>query len=137
MKPIYLIVGVPGSGKSTIARQLAMQFTYVAHDDYMKGGYVEAIIKAARASVSPILAETPFSISEIRTPLEAAGFKVMPVFIIEPEDVLKSRYQKREGRPIIPGHLTRQKTYEKRAKDLGAFFGTADQVLDHLRRVSK
>ena len=39
MSAIYLLVGVPGSGKSWVASRLAMEFLYVPHDDYMDGAY--------------------------------------------------------------------------------------------------
>lgn len=132
---IYLLVGVPSSGKTWVCNQIKANYNFIPHDDYLKGGYIEAIVKEI-PSDKPLLIEAPFSISQTTTPLEAVGHKVTQVFIIEPEDTLKERYMAREGRNIPPQHMTRQKTYLKRAIEGGHFYGTSSQVLEHLRAVS-
>lgn len=138
--PVYLVVGVPSSGKSWVCEQLREKFEYVRHDDHQDGGYVDAIL--ADRGEKPVLCETPFSISQIMEPLLAAGRKVIPVFVIEEPQVLIDRYQRRQEekgtppenqKPIPSGHLTRQKTYADRARAHSAFAGTSAQVLEHLR----
>lgn len=136
--PVYLIVGCPGSGKSWICNQLAEQFSYVAHDDFIGKGnnkYPEAIIRAARTSPRPVLCETPFSVSQLLEPLTKAGCRVVPVFIIEKFAVIAKRYLDREGRTIPLGHLNRQNTYRARAMELKAFMGTSSEVLLHLKAI--
>lgn len=49
----------------------------------------------------------------------------------------RARYEAREGKPIPKGHLTRIQTYLDRADELGAFMGTSEQVLTHLKTLIK
>lgn len=130
---IYLVVGVPCSGKSWVCEQLGELYAYVRHDDFIGGNYVNEIIGEARQSTKPVLCETPFSMSQIMEPLQSAGFDVEPVFIIEDPKTLRERYQAREGKEIPKGHLTRQETYKYRAVELGASGGTSAEVLAYLR----
>jgi adenylate kinase family enzyme len=140
----YLVCGVPASGKSYACEQLTEKFEYVHHDGfiYLKqpGAYVKAVIEKARTATKPLLIEAPFSISQTKEPLEAAGIRVIPVFIIENSSVLTARYEKREGkekaRRYLPGHLSRQETFLKRALDWGSFRGTSSEVLEYLRGIA-
>lgn len=132
---IYLIVGAPGSGKTWVAKQLGDKFNYVPHDDYTDGDYVKALINAGRVSRLPVLAETPFSVTQIIDPVRKAGIDIKPVFILESPHTTQSRYEKREGKPIPQGHLTRIETYRKRAKELRAPSGTSKDILDYLRSI--
>jgi predicted ABC-type ATPase len=136
MKTVYLVVGVPGSGKSWVCNQLKDQFDYVPHDLYPKG-YIEAIQEYSKIALKPLLIETPFSVSKIVEPLTAKGFEVTPVFIIETVDVTSERYLKREGKPIPQGHLTRIATYIQRAIDLNAVWGTSEEVLTYLKGIKQ
>lgn len=132
---IYMVVGVPCAGKSWVCEQLRELYTYVRHDDFMAfppRTYVEAIKANADGGHKPVLCETPFSMSQIVDPLQAKGFDVEPVFIIEDPETLRERYQAREGKPIPAGHLTRQETYMKRAH---SFFGTSAEVLEYLTQL--
>lgn len=135
--PVYLVVGVPCAGKSWVCEQLTGQYEYVPHDEYIGQSYVVGIAERMRTATKPLLIETPFSMSQIVGPLERAGVVVTPVFIIENHKTLEDRYQAREGKPIISGHLTRQQTYAERAQETGAFFGTSRDVLRHLQQVSQ
>jgi gluconate kinase len=139
---VYMIVAVPGSGKTWITNQIADRFTFVHHDGYIghinqPDAYVRAILKKADDATKPILIEAPFSMSQIQGPLEKAGYQVNPVFIQENPDVIARRYSNREGKPIPKGHLTRMKTYAQRAKQSGGFAGTSQQVLEYLKSVSE
>lgn len=134
--PIYVVIGVPGSGKTWVCNQLRDKFKVVAHDDYMNGNYVDALKKAAKTSDKPILAEAPFSIKNTMEPLEDDGYKVIPVFILEDEITTTRRYEARDKKPIPKQHLTRLNTYRERAKDMAAFSGTSQEVLEYLQNVS-
>ena len=137
-RAIYLIVGTPGSGKTWVCNQLEDQYNYLPHDDFAgqkDGAYVMAAARLADFSDKPVLIETPFSVSKIREPLLKRGFDVVPVFIIESEAVTSQRYEKREGKQIIPGHLSRIKTYIERAAELNAFSGTSEEVLKHMKEI--
>lgn len=138
---VYLVVAVPGSGKSWVCDQIKHLYTYVHHDGYIghinqPQAYVSAIMEAAEHATKPILAEAPFSISQIKDPLEMSGFTVIPVFIIEEPHIIIDRYRHREGDKAFPGqHLARLKTYKKRCADWGSFGGTSQAVLEHLREI--
>ncbi len=150
-QPVYLLIGTPGSGKTWVAKQLAEEFSFVPHDKFIEvehlprsagayrrtpqDEYLAAIEKQARISLKPVLAETPFSISQIKNPLEARGLRVLPVFIIESNAVTTERYQAREKKLIPQGHLTRIETYRQRARELKAPQGTSDEMLAYLKGV--
>ncbi len=130
-KRIYLLIGSPGVGKTWITNQLKRRYTILEHDDY-KNNYVDAIVEAVNTSDKQIIANTPFGVSELTKALTDEGIKVVPVYVIEPENVLKARYKAREGRDIPQGHLTRQKTYKQRADATKAIQGTAKEILEYL-----
>lgn len=137
-QPIYMLVAVPGTGKTWVMDQVTEQFKQVRHDEYIGLGteaYVEAIQEAAQKAMKPVLIEAPFSISEVKDPLTEAGFKVIPLVIAESPGTLAYRYETDPSRsgPIPKGHLTRMGTYLQRAKQFGWFVGTTEQVLDHLK----
>lgn len=141
-KPIYLLIGIPGSGKSWICNQIKDRFDYIPHDkfkfkDNSTQKYLKAILNQAKLSHKPILIETPFTIDGILNPLKQKGFKVNPIFIMEDPKVISLRYFKRENKPIPKGHLTRLKTYKQRAKGLKAFSGTSEEVLNYFKQINR
>lgn len=136
MKKAYMVIGCPGSGKSWVCDQLKELFDYVHHDLYigMAGDtYVNEIVKRSASAKKPLLIEAPFSISQIKDPLQQMGFEIEPVFIQEDPQTITERYLKRENKPIPKGHLTRQETYRSRADEWKSFKGTSSQVLEHLK----
>lgn len=142
MKTAYLVCGVPGSGKSWVCNQVKHKLAYVHHDLFigMAGPtYVNAIISVSKKTDKPLLIEAPFSISQIKEPLEKAGIQVKPVVIAEKEDVYKQRYMNDPKRvkniTHLSGHMTRTKTYLQRAKEFGWFSGTSQEVLEYLQRI--
>lgn len=137
-KTIFILAGSPGSGKSWVAGQVEDKFTYVPHDTFgLKSydEYVSAITKKAESSEKPILCDTPFSLSQLMDPLQKQGYDVRPVFIIEPIEVTRKRYEERDKKPIPQGHLTRIGTFLERAKRLQAPYGSSDHILHYLRNV--
>lgn len=135
---IYMLVGVPGSGKTWVADQVKSELDYLPHDDFPNHKvYVSAIKQLATNNPKSVLIETPFSVSDIFTPLTESLFRITPLFIIESLETTTQRYEKREGKAIPPGHLTRINTYLDRAYELDAFVGTSEQVLVHLNRLIK
>jgi len=157
MQPVYLIIGVAGSGKSWVCRQLAQKFNYVAHDRCWehpqvkpevpahdsgdarwgpKGSvstHLREIIKAARGD-RPVITEVPFGETKLRDELKAAGVKTIPLFVDEKEDVITARYLHREGKPPSDGVLTRARNMRAQALKWRAYAGTSDGVLARLRR---
>lgn len=135
---IYMVVGVPGSGKTWVLDKLGDKFDILRHDDFINknpNSYVNAIVHLSGISKKPIVIEAPFSVSQTIDPLERAGLEVIPVFIVEDEVTLMSRYRAREGRFLPKGHLTRQETYYSRARNGRHFYGTSEEVLKHLKEL--
>lgn len=137
-KVVVLLVGVPAAGKSWTSDQLADKFDYVHHDLFigMTGNaYLSAIIERSKVATKPLLCEAPFSVSQTKEPLEKLGFRVLPVFLYEEESVLRARWKERgmNADATIRGHLTRQRTYRDRAREVGAFIGNSAQVTEHLK----
>lgn len=62
-----------------------------------------------------------------------SAFDVKAVVVDEPDAVIAARYFQRGGRVIPPQHLSRQHTYRQRARQIGAFTGSAVQVIEWLR----
>lgn len=135
---IYLVVGVPASGKSWVCEQLQDRMRYVHHDLYvgMSGPqYVLALASAREQEGSrPVLGEVPFSVREVVEPLVAHGLVVEPVYIIEPPSVLAARYFLREAKSLPDGRIKQEMTYLERARASGAFHGTAAEVLAYLTK---
>ncbi len=135
MKPIYLICGVPGSGKSWVCEQLLNKFNYLPHDSYMGGGYAEALRMVSRTSSVPVLADCPFAERKLRDDLGRMGIQVQPFFIIEEPSVIQKRYQDRESKPIPRQHLTRAMSIQDRADEWEAPSGTSEEILKILREI--
>lgn len=136
MQPIYLICGVPGSGKTWVCDQLENDFTYVAHDDHVNKTYPMELFNYSRTSDKPILADCPFAERVLREELIARNLKVIPVFIVEDAQTVKARYEKREQRSIPKNFLTRAQTIGARAAEWKAFRGTSAEVLAHLKGIA-
>src|SRR4051812_36514432 len=95
-QPIYLVCGVPGSGKTWVCDQLKDHFDYVPHDSYLIAQYADALIKRAEHSDRPVLGEAPFRISLLIDQIRKEGIQCRAYFVIEPEHTVKARYEKRE-----------------------------------------
>lgn len=143
IQTIHMVCGVPGSGKSWVCEQLTQQFTYVKHDDHIRKGplatsatnaLVSAVIAAATKG-KPVLVDCPFAERELRSKLEAVGLTVVPYFIIEPTEIVKSRYERREGRPLPQPSVTRSVTIQERAHEWRAIWGSSEVILARLRAV--
>lgn len=135
-REIFILVGSPGVGKTWVSDQLKDKYQVIEHDRFSdKKQYIKELSRSAQSGDRPILANTPFGLSEIMNSLQDQRISVKPVFIIESNHILRNRYMSRERKEIPTGHLTRQQTYLDRAKELRAFVGTSEQVLKHLEEV--
>ncbi len=132
-----MLVGAPGSGKTWVSKQLEKQYCLIANDTYIGEDYVAAIKAIAPVTPKKVLIETPFSMSQLMEPLEDAGYMVEPIIIAESAAVHTARYEKRTGKPIPKGHLTRTKTYLDRARSMGYFYGTSEEVLKYLQTIAE
>lgn len=137
MKPVYIIFGVPGSGKTWCMNQLKDKFTTVAHDDYIgdESRFIPTVLSAARNGDRPVLVDSPFKVNSLIKMLTDCGCTVKPYFILETPTIVRHRYETRENKPIPKQHITRIVGLVKKAQDLNAPRGTATQVLDMLKKV--
>jgi 2-phosphoglycerate kinase len=155
LQPIYLICGVSGAGKSWVCRQLTNKFTYIPHDQQWthprakpenkvdakwgpkgsKSIHIEVLEKAAHESLKPIITEVPFAESFVKPELEKLGIKVIPIFVIEHPNVVALRYRQRERKVLPKAVFTRAQNIVHRAREWKAFYGTSQQVLDHLKEL--
>ena len=131
---MYLVCGVSGSGKTWVCKQVTDKFNYIPHDETYNDS-IGAICGAATADKRPIITECPFAERLFKEKLEAAGFKVIPVFVVETPDVVADRHMKREGRPASKSALSRALTIQTRAEEWRAPFGPSHVVLDYLKSV--
>lgn len=139
-KPIvYLLVGAPCSGKTWVTDQLKETFAVVEHDDFIDSpkSYPDAVVLAAFDGERAVIANSPFGMSKLSAELARQGVEVVPVFIVEEENVISERYENREGKAIPARHLSLQKTYLARALELDAFVGTSQEVLDYFTQTAK
>lgn len=128
---IHLLCGVPGSGKTWVGTQLS-KFNWVPHDDHDVSKYHTELIRAAKTSTKPVLAEAPFRISTLIKQLEGAGLKVKTYYITAPEKVIRDRYQKRSKKPFPKQHSTNLRRYDSKQWDVR---GTSGQIFDELKKV--
>lgn len=144
-QPVFIVCGVPGSGKSWVCEQLATQFSYVAHDGWNQRdkissgkyleGYARTLFDHAMKTNKPVLGDCPFAERTLRCHLESLGLKPNFVFLhVDPSDLL-NRYVERM-KPLPKSHLTRLKSIGTRAKEWKSFFGTSDDALWFLQRES-
>lgn len=59
MQTVYLICGVPGSGKTWVCEHLKDKFNYIPHDEYLKD-HARVICEAAKVVKRSIITECPF-----------------------------------------------------------------------------
>lgn len=128
-KTVYLLCGAAGSGKSWVANQLLDKFHYVSFDGVRKKDHIDTI--RAQPDDKPVLFDPNIKISTL-IKRHSDEFNIIPVFIIESEEVVKERIAKRGGEwtEHIP---KRMKVMEARNAKYGVFSGTAEEVLQWLK----
>lgn len=145
---IYLIAGVPCSGKTWVFEQLAKnktlqgKYEHLAHDDYIGKDYVGSIkekcIRLCSSSKSPrvVIIETPFSPTKLGTPLKTEGLQVEEVYLTPGERILRGNNENR-GRRLKEKELKQNQTFLKRAQENNCFHGDALSVMIYLTQELK
>jgi hypothetical protein len=131
---IYLLCGVPGSGKTWVIDQLH-NIAHVDHDSHSRQKLIATAKSLAYASKKPIVIDCPFDERSLKAELEACGLEVIPIFIVEEPSVVEARYMKRERKAPSQNVLTRANTIMNKVREWGAFYGTSNEVLTHLREL--
>lgn len=129
---IYLVCGVPGSGKTWVCEQLTHKFHYIPHDLH---SHKKLVHLASQMNDRYIVMDCPFAERKLRDLLEDADIIVKPIFIVEEPDVIKSRYLKRNGYMPTPGILTRANTIMEKVREWDAYYGTSKEVLAYLKKI--
>lgn len=133
-QPVFIVCGVSGSGKTWVCKQLQDKFHYIPNDEhYTDHSYV--VSAAASVAKKPVLTEVPFGERVLREELEKKGCRVKPVFVIEKPDVVKKRYEKREGKLLPKNAYTRASTIVNRAIEWGSPAGTSQEVYEYLKNL--
>lgn len=133
---VYLVCGVPGSGKTWVCKQLYRLYTYVPHDEHIDGNLTLALVYEGRVARKPLLTECPFGERVLKNKLEAHGFTVIPVFIVEDVRTVKDRYRTR-GRELPKSSATRAASIGQRADEWGSMKGTSEEVVNHLGEIAR
>lgn len=134
MRPVYLVCGVPGSGKTWVCSQLKDKFNYIPHDNHTEN--IQEVIKDASMNGNKtVITECPFGERSFKEFLEGFNILVIPVFIVEDPTVVQERYFKREGKPLYKAGITRATTIKDRALEWNAIFGTSNEILEFLKKV--
>lgn len=137
MQPVFLVCGVPGSGKTWVCDQLAGRYVYVPHDKFMrapKEDFVQALHHAATVSTTPVITDCPFGETKLRELMVEAGLTVKPFFIVETAEVAQDRYMRREGKALGAAAVSRCATIKDRALEWDSPYGTSAEVLVLLMR---
>lgn len=134
MKPVYLLIGVPASGKTWITDQLK-NFVVVKNDDYIGRDLVAAVVKAAQTSQRPVIVDCPFGESKMHADLEKAGATVKPYFIVENVGIVAKRYKARDGKRAPNSVIARAATMADKARSWSAPSGTSTEILKLLQKV--
>lgn len=98
-----------------------------------KSNHLEVLLEAVKIAEKPVLTECPFAERELRDNLLASGCEVIPIFVVEPADLVACRYEARERKPLPKNVYTRASSIANRAAEWSAFRGTSEEVLAHLR----
>ena len=123
---VHLLCGVPGSGKSSVAKTLTDAFQYVPHDAIKdRRLYAGKLLEADQSGDKPVLGEAPFGIQALVDQLKAGGANVVTHYLSEPTAVVAKRYVTRSGRPFRQQHADNKARYDAREWD---HRGTPDEI---------
>lgn len=137
IRKVILLCGVPGSGKSWVISQLHDKYLHVNHDA-IPGNPKNALARQCRIAAQgnkDVIIDCPFAERELRDELIAQGLRVVPMFIVEPPNLVAKRYAQREGKPASQSTLTRALTIIDRANEWNAKMCTSTAMLLYLREL--
>lgn len=135
-KPIVLLCGVPGSGKTWVIDQLDQDnYFHIPHDKFSHEKIVRYALQIqCDLNIKRIIIDCPFAERSLRQKLEDQHLTVIPVFIVETPETIRIRYMNREGHLPSQNILTRAETIMDKVLEWKAYYGTSKEVLDYLTK---
>jgi hypothetical protein len=132
-KPIlYIVTGIPGSGKSWVCNQLKDKFNYVSYDESPKITHLDQL-RNPKDPTKPLLYDPNIKISTIFTRY-SDEFDIRLLVILG--DFLKIKQQLvNRGGKITKTTYKRWKVMKARRKKYGIFDGDSNDVLRYLKNV--
>lgn len=129
MAKLVLLVGPPGSGKSTHSNQLACDYSFkrISQDDQGKVGHIDAFNEALFKGMNIVVDRMNFNkVQRDRylIPAKAAGYETEIIVLHESYETCLERCLKRQGHPTI-----KDETNARSA--LNTFFGKYERVQDN------
>ena len=134
MKKLYLMVGCPASGKSTVAKRIAekeggvvvsrdgIRFKllgtndyYFAKEDVVFATYINEINKALKTNDVVVIDATHLSDkarNKTLSQIDLTDVSVRPVVMTTPLDTALERNENREGRTFVPRSVLRRMYYQ-------------------------
>lgn len=128
LNTVYMVCGASGSGKSWVCKQLLdLPISYVSYDEVSKKDHLSTI----QACTQPVLFDPCIKISTF-IKKHKSDFNLVPIFIIESEEVMRARIEERGG-TWTPHIMRRSLRMERLNEKYGLFAGTSTEVLQYLR----
>jgi predicted kinase len=123
-KELIVLIGMPGSGKSTYYRKFHSDAVRISQDDQGKEGHFQAFCDAIDLGKEKILIDRcNFNRSQRKKyvgPARAAGYKITMVIFQTSYEECISRIQSRQDHPNLHADLD-----EMKIRDIVAFFRDA------------
>lgn len=128
---IYLLVGIPASGKSWICDRMK-GMKVIRHDDFKdRGEYLAHLWEAA--ADGDVLAEAPFNAAEIVRSMNRRRVPICEVHVTGELPEIEKRYLDRtDGKKSLPANFRTNHTRYKQDHERFEFVGTSDEVLKWL-----
>lgn len=128
---IYVLVGVPASGKSYVCEKLKDKFVVCEHDKVPSRQLYTAAVSALAHGGKTVIAEAPFNAQELVSALIARRHTVHQVLVTASLPELEQRYLLRAGKSYPPNFRTNHYRYLA-APHRFLFSGTGDAVVAYL-----
>ena len=112
MPQLIVLVGLPGSGKSTVCNELYSDYYRISQDEMGKIGHREAFKQALKDNKNIIIDRCGFNIEQRQRyikPAKELGYRTLILWLkVEPEECI-DRIKNRTGHPNLDMNLNSEK----------------------------